>query len=172
MSEPHFKSYGVQVRWTGNLGTGTSAYRDYSREHEVSIDGKPTFSCSSDPDYRGNPSLPNPEELFVASISACHMLWYLHLCADAGIVVTGYEDAARAEMAEAADGSGHFRRVDLHPSVTITSGDPLEAAALHGDAHERCFISNSLNVPVAVVPVIHAPGSVTPSGGGRSGLPH
>src|SRR5690606_3355257 len=108
MSSPRQHDYSVQVTWTGNLGQGTRGYRAYARDHEISVPGKPTLPGSSDPAFRGDPGRYNPEELLIASLSACHMLWYLHLCADAGIVVLEYLDRASGAMRETPDGGGRF----------------------------------------------------------------
>ena len=141
-------SYEVSVAWTGNRGTGTSGYGDYDRTHEISVPGKPVIPGSSDPAFRGDAARYNPEDLFVASLSACHMLWYLHLCAEASVVVRAYEDAARGEMVEHRDG-GRFTRVVLRPRVRLGPGsDPETARRLHDEAHRRCFIANSVAVPV------------------------
>ena len=86
--------YTVSLTWNGNLGTGTSGYRDYSRNYEIVSNGKPAIQGSADPAFRGDRSRWNPEELLVASLSACHKLWYLHLAAEAGIIVTAYTDRA------------------------------------------------------------------------------
>src|ERR1700683_31591 len=95
MSKVH--RYIVTNRWTGNLGSGTSTYTAYSRNHELDTAAKiAPIPCSSDPVFRGDPSRYNPEELLVGALSACHMLVLLHLCADAGIVVTDYADDAEA----------------------------------------------------------------------------
>jgi len=141
--------YVVAVTWTGNTGTGTSGYRDYQRHHEISAGQKPSIPGSSDPAFRGDPARWNPEELLVASLSACHKLWYLHLCAEVGIVITAYVDHAEGVMEETADGSGHFESVTLRPRVTVGSGSDLaKARALHDIAHQKCFIANSVNFPV------------------------
>ena len=143
--------YTTLVEWTGNTGTGTSSYRAYSRQHVISAPGqpKPTIPGSSDPAFRGDAARWNPEEMMVASLSTCHQLWYLHLCADAGLVITSYVDRAEGIMVEEADGSGHFRRVTLRPVVTFAPGADLERAReLHHDAHRMCFIANSVNFPV------------------------
>jgi organic hydroperoxide reductase OsmC/OhrA len=76
--------YAVTTTWTGDRGTGTSGYRDYDRDHESVADGRPPLPGSSDPAFRGDPARWNPELLLVAALSQCHMLWYLHLCAEAG----------------------------------------------------------------------------------------
>ncbi len=142
-------TYNTQLHWTGNLGSGTSGYRAYSRNHEIEVDGKPLLPGSSDPAFRGDPSRYNPEDLLVSSLSACHMLWFLHLCADAGIVVTAYSDRATGTMIETADGSGRFSEVTLHPQVTVAEAAMIERAqALHAAAHRMCFIANSCNFPV------------------------
>src|ERR1022692_2934541 len=130
--------YRVTTTWTGNLGTGTSDYRAYSRNHEIKILGKRApIPGSSDQAFRGDPARYTPEELLVASLSTCHMLWFLHLCADAGITVIEYEDAATGTMAEQPDGSGEFTSVVLRPRAVITDPASIAAAtALHHRAHD------------------------------------
>ena len=124
--------YPVSLNWSGNLGSGTSAYRDYSRSYEISAEGKPVIHGSADPAFRGDRSRWNPEELLVASLSACHKLWYLHLAAEAGIIVTAYTDRAEGVMEVGRDGAGRFRSVVLHPTVTVATGsDVAQARALH-----------------------------------------
>src|SRR5690606_19559724 len=112
--------YSLTTKWTGNTGTGTSAYREYDRSHSIILDNKVDILASSDPNFRGDKTRHNPEELFLASISSCHMLWYLHLCAEAGIIVTDYIDSANGIMTETPDGGGKFTAVTLNPLVTIT----------------------------------------------------
>lgn len=148
-------SYALTVRWTGNQGTGTSGYRSYSREHEISAEGKPVLTGSADPAFRGDPAQWNPEDLLVAALSECHLLWYLALCAQAGVVVTDYVDAASGTMAQQADGAGQFTEVVLRPTVTVADAAMVEKAAeLHGPAHEKCFIARSVNFPVKHEPTI------------------
>jgi organic hydroperoxide reductase OsmC/OhrA len=147
MSKTHV--YHTNVMWTGNTGAGTSDYRAYSRSHKITAKGKPAIPGSSDPAFRGDPSRYNPEELLLAALSTCHMLWYLHLCADNGIVVESYMDRAEATLAEFGDGSGRFTDALLKPEVVIrTGGDPALARSLHERAHQFCFIANSVNFPV------------------------
>jgi organic hydroperoxide reductase OsmC/OhrA len=141
----------ADVEWTGDRGAGTASYRAYDRAHLIGAPGKPTIPGSSDPAFRGDPARWNPEELLVASLSACHMLWHLHLCAEAGIVVTAYADDAEGEMARDAD---RLSRVTLRPRVTVAAGsDPAHAQRLHEEAHRRCFIANSVSFPVGCEPV-------------------
>ncbi len=148
-------SYQINLLWTGNTGTGTSGYRAYERAHEISLPGKLPILGSSDPTFRGDATRYNPEELLVASLSACHMLWYLHLCADQGIVVTSYIDEPRGQMLETADGGGCFTEVVLYPRVSVKAGtDLVLAEQLHERAHALCFIANSMNFPVRCVSVI------------------
>jgi len=143
--------YGVTVTWTGNPGQGTSRRGDHSRNHEITIAGKPPIAGSSDPAFRGDPARHNPEDLLVASLSACHMLWYLSLCGKAGIAVTAYIDHAEGTMAESADGGGRFTSVVLRPEITLAPGmDRKHADALHHEAHQKCFVSQSVNFPVTV----------------------
>ena len=150
--------YTTQLSWIGNKGEGTSHYRAYNRDHVLSVTGKPPIPGSSDPSFRGSPLRYNPEELFVSSLSSCHMLWYLHLCAVNGVVVTEYTDEAQGIMMEKADGSGYFREVVLYPHVTVTEAAMIEkATALHHDAHKLCFIANSVNFPVRHAPEVRLP---------------
>jgi organic hydroperoxide reductase OsmC/OhrA len=150
--------YAVTVKWTGNTGTGTSGYRNYERQHEIFAGTeKPMIPGSSDPAFRGDPARWNPEELLVAALSACHKLWYLHLCADAGIVVVAYVDHAEGLMAETTDGSGSFQLVILRPVVALASGsDIAKARELHDVAHAKCFIARSVNFQVQHEPEISA----------------
>lgn len=141
--------YEVVVRWTGDRGEGTAGYDAFSRDHRIERPGKPVIPGSSDPSFRGDTARWNPEELLLASLSACHKLWYLHLCAVSGVVVTTYIDRAVGVMVEDDDGGGRFVEVTLRPEVTITAAsDRGQAEALHDDAHRKCFIANSVNFPV------------------------
>ena len=141
--------YSVNVEWTGNTGKGTSEYRGYERSHSVSADNKPDILCSSDPVFRGAKNKYSPEELFVASISSCHMLWFLHLCADSGIVVSDYTDKPVGIMTELPDGSGHFTEVTLYPVVTVKEASMIgRANELHKKANELCFIAGSCNFEI------------------------
>jgi organic hydroperoxide reductase OsmC/OhrA len=147
--------YQVDIRWTGNLGAGTATYAGYSRDHLISAANKPEIAGSSDPAFRGDKARWNPEQLLVASLSTCHQLWYLHLCAEAGVVVVAYEDAAEGMMAEEASGAGQFTSVTLRPHVTITAGsDPAAAMALHEAASKHCFIARSMAFPVLHKPQV------------------
>lgn len=109
---------------------------------------------SSDPAFRGTPDRYNPEDLLVASLSACHMLFYLHLCATGKVVVTAYEDEASGTMVEVPGTGGHFTEVMLRPRVTISSDDADLAQSLHDKAHHLCFIANSVNFPVRCEPEV------------------
>jgi len=162
-------SYRVAVSWTGNRGEGTSGYRAYDRSHQVTAGpqdeasdsggrGRPQpIAASSDPAFRGDPERWNPEQLLTAALAQCHMLWYLHLCAVAGVVVTGYCDDAVGTVTQDADGGGRFTEVVLRPRVTVSSPDMIKkASGLHRDAHEKCFIARSVNFPVRHEPVVAA----------------
>ena len=143
------------MHWTGNLGKGTATYRAYSRNHEICNPGKPVIPGSSDPVWLGDPARYNPEEMLVASLSTCHMLWYLHLCTENKVVVLEYEDQAESTMEETADGGGRFLNATLKPRITVTRESDLETAKrLHHDAHQKCFIASSVNFPVGCEPVI------------------
>ena len=137
------------MSWIGNRGQGTADYAAYSRDHLIQVAGKPDIAATSDTAFRGSPGRYNPEELFVAALSSCHMLWYLHLCAVNDIVVTDYKDEALGAMVETDDGGGYFRDVTLFPMVTITDAARIpRAMELHREAAKKCFIANSFNFPV------------------------
>ena len=141
--------YQSKLAWTGNKGNGTLNYKAYERSYTINFAGKPVLEGSSDPAFRGDPSKYNPEEMLVASLSSCHMLWYLHLCSVAGIIVEEYEDEAKGVMVELEDGSGKFEEVTLHISVVIQQQHNMQKAEqLHEEANRMCFIANSCNFPV------------------------
>lgn len=141
--------FSVTVEWAGNLGSGTADYREYSRNHEIGGTGKPVVPGSSAPAFRGDAARYNPEELLIASLSACHMVWYLHLCAINEVVVTAYSDSAAGELQLDAGGGGRFASVTLRPRVSIAPDCSRETAMrLHSEANRLCFIANSVNFPV------------------------
>jgi organic hydroperoxide reductase OsmC/OhrA len=150
--------YHITTRWTGNLGLGTSAYTAYTRDHEISAPGKSApIAGSSDPAFRGDAARYNPENLLVGALSACHMLWVLHLCADAGIVIVDYRDTSEGVMVEHPDGSGEFRRVVLRPRMKITDAARVsEAVEIHYRTHEVCALARSVNFEVACEPDVVA----------------
>lgn len=144
-------TYNAYVHWEAADGVGTKNYRNYSRAHTIGAENKPEIAASSDPAFRGDASRYNPEELLVASLSSCHMLWYLHLCSVNGIIVVDYRDEASGAMEEASDGTAQFVAVELRPVVTMAGGgDRTKALALHAEAHRLCFIARSVNFPVTV----------------------
>lgn len=141
--------YNLTIKWTGNTGTGTKDYKSYERSHTISTLKKKDILASSDPAFRGDETRHNPENLLVASLSSCHMLWYLHLCAEAGVIVIDYIDNATGIMAETTNGGGHITEVTLNPIVTVLENKMIEKATeLHAKANELCFIANSVNFPV------------------------
>ena len=151
MKEHHYK---INVTWTGNRGQGTKTYTGYDRNHTITAAGKPVIPGSSDPSFRGDASRYNPEEMLVASLSTCHMLWFLHLCTTSGVVVVDYVDDATGTMEETADGGGRFTEVTLYPVITVASEEMIDKAdALHEKANQLCFIANSCNFPVHHKPI-------------------
>ncbi|GLQ35251.1 peroxiredoxin [Amylibacter marinus] len=153
MSKTH--SYQIKLEWVGNRGTGTKTYRGYGRDHIISAEGKPDILGSADPAFLGTPSRWNPEEALLASVAACHKLWYLHLCFDAGVNVLSYVDNPTAEMRENPDGSGEFTHVMLRPEVQIDAGSDVEMATkLHGGVGDLCFIARSVKFPIHHSPVV------------------
>jgi len=141
-------TYTTTVRWTGNRGEGTANYRAYGRTHDITAGAKPPILGSADPLFRGDADRWNPEDTLMGAISACHMLWFLHLASEAGWIVESYEDSAEGVMEMTIDGAGQFVEATLHPHVKISAGDPALSGDLHHRAHEMCFIARSLNFPV------------------------
>jgi len=141
--------YFTNLQWTGNTGLGTNSYREYERAHRISVKGKYSIECSSDTAFRGDKTKYNPEEMFLASLSSCHMLWFLHLSSEAGVNIIEYSDNATGKMMESEDGNGKFTEVVLHPKVKVKETWMLaHMQELHDKAHHFCFISNSCNFPV------------------------
>jgi len=121
-------TYATTVTWTGNLGTGTSGYRDYGRDHTVSAPGRPVLPAARQ---------------------------YLHLCATHAVVVTRYHDTAAGTMTDTDDGGGHFTEVVLRPEVEVAIPDMRTAAlALHPEASVLCFVAASVNFPVRHEPTV------------------
>lgn len=151
----HTHNYALTLDWTGNKGHGTAGYRAYDRDYRLVVDGKADILGSSDPAFLGDAGRHNPEDLFLASIASCHMLWYLHFASDAGIIVTAYRDAASGEMVTHKTGAGEFSGVMLRPQVTITDAARVdEAHALHDKVGDYCFIARSIKVPIKHEPEI------------------
>jgi organic hydroperoxide reductase OsmC/OhrA len=141
--------YNATIKWTGNKGTGTDNFRNYERSHQIIIENKPDILGSSDPAFRGKKTKHNPEDLLVSSLSSCHMLWYLHLCSEAGVIVLDYTDNATGIMVETSNGGGQFTEVTLNPTVIVKENSMVDKAnELHKKANELCFIANSVNFPV------------------------
>lgn len=148
-------AYAVRVAWEGAGGEGTASYESYGRQYRVCVEGKPDLAGTADPAFRGEASKHNPEELFLAALSACHMLFYLSLCARSGIRVMAYEDRALGQITFDSRGGGRFESITLRPHVTVEAKAPVDLAErLHDAAHERCFIANSCSVPIRIVSAI------------------
>ena len=141
------------IIWTGNRGEGTRAYSGYDRTWDIALPGKEIIHCSNDPMLGGDPAKMNPEDLLISALSACHMLWYLHLASKAGIVVTGYRDDPMGYGETLANGAGRFLSAVLRPTISVVEGTDLKIAAeLHHKVDEYCFIARSVNFPVRYEP--------------------
>lgn len=138
------------IAWTGNRGTGTSSYTGYDRTWSVKTAGKPEIQCSNDPALGGDPTLHNPEDMLLNALAACHMLWFLHLASDAGLIVTAYSDTPEGVGESEPSGAGRFLSATLKPQITLAQGDPAKADEIHGRIHEVCYIARSVNFPVAI----------------------
>lgn len=142
--------YKTHISWSGNMGVGTLNYKAYKRDHIIHVACKAqNIMGSSDPSFAGDAKRFNPEELFLSSLSSCHMLWYLHLCSTNNIVVVNYTDQAVGIMEEEDNGSGHFTKVTLYPKVIVKDSQMIELANhLHEEANSKCFIANSCNFKI------------------------
>ena len=146
-------TYSTTIAWTGNRGSGTSSYRAYDRTWDIVVPGKAVIHCSNDPLLGGDSGKMNPEDLLLSSLSACHMLWYLHLASEAGITVLAYQDSPQGTGEVLKGGAGRFLSATLQPLITVPSGTDLALAlALHDRIHEVCFIARSVNFPVSYAP--------------------
>jgi organic hydroperoxide reductase OsmC/OhrA len=150
--------YKTYLHWSSEGGEGTKTYKSFARTHRITAKtksggDKPAIVATS-----AFHSLDhyNPDEMLLASLSSCHMLWYLHLCSENGVVVTDYRDQAELVLRLDAKGEGKVESATLHPRVMILSGDLEVARALHKDAHSKCFVANSVNFPVGCEPEIVA----------------
>lgn len=146
--------FAVESEWLGNQGTGTSAYKAYGRQNVISSTGKPAIDGSAARPYHGDADRWNPEELLIAALSECHLLSYLHVAMQHGIIVTAYTDAATGTMEQTDDDGGHMTTVTLRPRVTISSGDVALAQQIHEEAAQKCFIAASVNFPVLHEPEV------------------
>jgi organic hydroperoxide reductase OsmC/OhrA len=130
----------------------------YSRRHEIGFDGGAVVAGSSSPDVvpapMSDPAAVDPEEMLVAAVASCHMLWFLDLARRAGLDVASYRDRAEGEMGRIGTGKTAITRIALSPDIAFNGREPAaaELEALHREAHERCFIANSLNSEIVVEP--------------------
>lgn len=142
-------AYALTATWTGDLGTGTSGYREYARDVTLTVEGKPELLASADKPFRGDPTRWNPEDMLLGALAECHLLSYLHACVSAGVVVVSYRDRATGVMTEDGRSGGAFTEVLLRPEVIVAEASMLGAAqSAHEEAHRMCFIANSVNFPV------------------------
>ena len=148
-------TYTATIRWTRDRSTDFTKGQ-YSRAHEWLFDGGAVVPASPSPSVVpapwNNPAGVDPEEAFVASLSSCHMLFFVDFARRAGFVVDSYFDEAEGLLEKRADGKMWMSRVTLHPRVTWNSTPPDESALadLHHRAHEACFIANSVTTEVTV----------------------
>ncbi|MBV8977288.1 MAG: OsmC family protein [Alphaproteobacteria bacterium] len=147
-------SHRAGVHWTRT--SADFGYDTYNRAHEVRFkDGAIVLPASSAPAFKGDADRVDPEEAFVGSLSSCHMLTFLAICARKRLVVDAYDDSAEGHLEKGAGGKLQMTRVTLRPRVVFAPGTKVDAATLaelHHRAHEECFIANSVKTDVAVAP--------------------
>lgn len=143
------------VEWRSD---GEYASGRYSRRHEWRFDGGAEVVASASPDVvpvpMSDPAGVDPEEALVASVSSCHMLWFLSLAQAEGLDIISYADAAEGVMGRLAPGRIGFIRITLRPAIAFAGAgpDPAVLDRLHQQAHQRCFIANSLRTEIVVEP--------------------
>lgn len=143
--------FDAKIRWTGNQGRGTEHYKAYTRDWTLESPGKPPVACSNDPMLGGNPELYNPEDMLIAALSSCHMLWFLHLASDAGLIVQSYTDTPVGTGESLPDGTGRFVSALLQPEIGLTAPFDTELAdRVHAQIHNHCFIARSVNFPIQI----------------------
>jgi len=149
--------HSAYISWTHSQGDFLKG--TYSREHTWRFDGGATVPASpaltSVPTPYSNPANVDPEEAFVAAISSCHMLTFLHLASRAGFEIASYEDSAMGFMATDQRGISWVERVTLRPRigyVEVKRPKPEEEQRLHHDAHAQCYIANSVRTAITVEP--------------------
>jgi organic hydroperoxide reductase OsmC/OhrA len=140
------------IRWSQDEGDHFSLGR-YTRVHEIAFDGGTTIQASGAPNnvpaqFSSETSV-DPEEMFVASLASCHMLWFLDFARRAGIEILSYEDEAEGVMAKSAEGRTAITRVTLRPKIEC-SADAATLEKIHHQAHEACFIANSVKTEIVV----------------------
>jgi len=141
----------AEISWKRQ--TESFTYDHYNRAHDWKFDSGVIMPGSAAPAYKGDPDRIDPEEAFVASLSSCHMLTFLAIAAKKKLVVDSYEDRAVGHMDKNAQGKIAITSVDLHPHVIFAPGVEVDAPTLkkmHHDAHENCFIANSVKTLVIV----------------------
>lgn len=142
------------IRWRRTSSEFT--YESYNRAHEMRFkNGDVVLPASAAPEFRGDPDRVDPEEAFVASLSSCHMLTFLAICARKRLVVDAYEDDAAGHLEKGPDGRFWMSRVVLRPQVKFAAGTTVDAATLagiHHKSHEECFIANSVTTNVTIEP--------------------
>ncbi len=138
-------AYALDLSWTGK----TEDPRTYDRSYILSGNGKTEIAGSADPASRGDTTKWNPEEMLLASLASCHMLWYLYLCAAAKIVVIEYKDHPTGILNIDPNGKSAFAEAALNPQIVITDPSRIaDAIALQQQAHDKCYIINSVNFAV------------------------
>jgi organic hydroperoxide reductase OsmC/OhrA len=133
--------------------TESFAYEDYNREHEWTFEGGRSFAASAAPEFRGRPGNVDPEAAFVASVSSCHMLSFLAICARKRLVVDRYDDDAVGFLEPDDEGRLWIRRVVLRPRVRFAGDrapDGARLSRIHEMSHEQCFIANSVRTEITV----------------------
>lgn len=145
------KEFKVKTVWSFNNKDSISN----SKNHNVKIENKPALSLSAAKEFKGDGTKHNPEDLFLAALSSCHMMSYMYLCKKHNITLIDYKDETLGRLKVDEDGKGGFISIQLHPIVTILEKNQIDLAMrLHTEANRLCFIANSCSVPIIHYPQI------------------
>jgi organic hydroperoxide reductase OsmC/OhrA len=140
----------IQTTWKKE--TSDFKYETYNRSHSLKFEGGQSLKGSSAPDFVGDAALANPEELFAAALSSCHMLTFLAIACKASFVVASYTDNAVATLEKNAEGKMAVTKVALNPKIEFqgSAPDAAKLAELHEKAHKYCMIANSVSAKVSI----------------------
>jgi len=148
---PRTHDYRTRLSWTGDTSVG---YRHYSRTHQAVASPAAEVALSADTHFRGDAQFMNPEQLLVMATSSCQLLSFLAVAAQRGVRVLGYTDDASGEMPEAAEAM-RLTRIVLAPVITVAANtDPALVIQLVEEAHQGCYIANSLTADVIVTATV------------------
>ena len=154
MSNHYFKA---SLQWNLKSEADFKSKKIYTKNHTISFEGKESISVSAAKVFKGDPTLVNPEDLLLSSVTSCHMMSYLYVCQQNNIEILSYQDHSEAILEVNSDGSGKITKIILNPTIKIKDESKIDLAiSLHKKANQLCFIANSCNFPILHHPSVYA----------------